>query len=172
MNEIQVLSEACFENGEGLFDTYEKQKITLGRLSQYVAQTLKALNEIVVAHSEQYSPHELISGSVSGGPVDLNQATDNYKIYSDLRVDLQNMIAVLRSYLLDDTNSIDTINQRVISFQSSIELFFAHIADEIYTANNFQSQVEIIKSNYLQIGGDILNLIRLRDSLNDRCRSH
>jgi len=165
MDKIQALSESYFVNGESLFDTYDNQKIAQQRLSQNVNQTLQALNPIVTAHKQQYSDHDLISSPALEGSDALAAASGDFEIYSDLRLDLVNLIMLFQGYLLGNNNKIDAINQRVIEFQASVELFIAHVSEETSMTNRFGAQVDVIHSNYLQIGGDILGLIKLRSIL-------
>ena len=165
MDEIQTLSDSYFVNSEVLFETYDKQKLIRARLTQNVNQTLKALNIIVEGHSQQFSSHEPIPNSESIGSDD---AFSDYAIVSDLRFALQTLVGEIQTYLLGDAVSIDTINQRLVDYQRSIELYLAHIAEETYMTNNFRSQIDIIKSNSLQIDDDVLSLIKLGEFLDDR----
>ncbi len=165
MDEIQALSEVYFENGEGLFNTYDKQKLSQQQLSQIVAQTLEALNDLVVAHQPQYSGHEATPAIEVDGS---SEAGSDTEIFHSPWIDLKDLITVMQSYLLGTNNNIDLINQRVDAFLSSVELLFAHIVEEPDAVNKFVPQVEIIRSNYLEIVERVLGLIELRNDLNNR----
>ena len=165
MDEIQALSDFYFESGKGLFDSYDKQKLSQQQLSQIVAQTLEALNDLVVAHQKQYSDNEVISDTVANG---FSETGPDSEIYRGPRVDLKDLITVVQSYLSGTNNNIDLINQRIDAFQSSVELLIAHVAEGLDEVNKFASQIKIIRSNYLQIVGRALGLINLRSDLDNR----
>ena len=165
MDEIQALSDFYFESGKGLFDSYDKQKLSQQQLSQIVAQTLEALNDLVVAHQKQYSDNEVISDTVANG---FSATGPDSEIYRGPRVDLKDLITVVQSYLSGTNNNIDLINQRIDAFQSSVELLIAHVAEGLDEVNKFASQIKIIRSNYLQIVGRALGLINLRSDLDNR----
>lgn len=159
MDEIYALSDSYFENGEALFDSYDKLKLSQQQLSQIVTKTLDALNVLVVAHQKQFSDHELTSATVAGpGP----------EIFHSAWVDLKDLITVIQSFLLGTNNNIGLINQRGDAFQSSVELLFAHVAAKLDAVNKFVPQVDIIRSNYLQIVGRVRGLIKLRSELDNR----
>ena len=165
MDQIQALSEVYFENSEGLFNTYDKQKLSQQQLSQIVAQTLEALNVLVVAHQQQYSDQEVTSATVADGS---SKAGSDSEIFYRPWFDLRDLITVIQSFLLGTNKNIGLINQRVDVFQSSVELLITRIADESDVANKFTSQVEIIRSNYFQIVERVLGLIKLSGELDNR----
>jgi signal transduction histidine kinase len=168
MDEIQALSETYFENGKGLFDSYDKQQLYRAQLSQIVDQTLQALNIIITAHQQQFLDQALISGSVSDDSNETVFSAKNSELYKDLWFDLKDLITLIQSYQLGNNNNIDLINQRVVAFQSAVELLIAAIAEESTVANSFTSQVDIIRSNYLQIVQHIQGLIKLRSELDNQ----
>jgi signal transduction histidine kinase len=165
MDQIRALSEVYFENSEGLFDTYDKQKLSQQQLSQIVVQTLEALNVLVVAHQQQYSDQEVTSATVADGS---SKAGSDSEIFHRPWFDLKDLITVIQSFLLGTNKNIGLINQRVDVFQSSVELLITRITDESDGANKFTSQVEIIRSNYLQIVERVLGLIKLSGELDNR----
>jgi signal transduction histidine kinase len=165
MTQVQTLSEAYFDNGLKLLDTYDRQQVSLARLTGNVNQTLEALHTIIKAHGEQHPDHELLADSISNAPIELN-LTGNQEINNDLRIGLPRLIADVQTYLLGDVSGKDIINQGVVNFQNSMEFFFIHLREESNLSSNYGFQIDVIQSNRLMVGRDALGLIKLRDGLN------
>ena len=149
MIKIRTLSQTYVDDGLKLFDSYDKQLLTQERLNSNVNKTMVALDEIIEAHAEYKSE------------VEVDQK------FEALRVDIHKLVTAVQDYRLGGKNK-EAINQLVTEFQNSMGFFFDHLAKETEFSDNYRSQVDSINADWLRIGGDSLNLIKLQDLINEQ----
>ncbi len=149
MIKIRTLSQTYVDDGLKLFDSYDKQLLTQERLNSNVNKTMAALDEIIEAHAEYKSEAE----------VDQK--------FEALRVDIHKLVIAVQDYRLGGNNK-EAISQLVTEFQNSMGFFFDHLGKETEFSDNYRSQVDTINADWLRIGGDSLNLIKLQDLINER----